>query len=113
MLFFGRIISGLGAPRGIARRYISDHVAVKHRTLASSHFVTASALGLAFGPLISSVVTYADVNLTYSVYGVTLVSFVNVTAPGWIMFTLWLIVLQCTVTGYSEPLVTPLHSPAN
>ena len=34
MLFLGRIISGLGAPRGITRRYISDHVSINHRTLA-------------------------------------------------------------------------------
>ncbi len=104
MLFLGRIVSGLGAPRGIARRYISDHVSQKHRTLASSHFVTASALGLAFGPLVSSVVTYANVNLTYSLGGITLVRMVNVTAPGWIMFVLWFTVLVSVVFGYEEPL---------
>ena len=104
MLFLGRIVSGLGAPRGIARRYISDHVSLKHRTLASSHFVTASALGLASGPLVSSVVTYANVNLTYSLGGVTLMRMVNVTAPGWIMFALWLTVLVSVVIGYEEPL---------
>lgn len=110
MLFFGRVVSGLGAPRGIARRYISDHVANKHRTLASSHFVTASALGLAFGPLISSIVTFANVNITYTFYGVTLVRLVNVTAPGWIMFALWLTVLVCIFTGYTEPLPRPSRS---
>lgn len=114
MLFCGRIVSGLGAPRGIARRYISDHVAPKHRTLASSHFVTASALGLAFGPLISSVFTFANINITYSIFDFTLVRLVNVTAPGWIMFVLWLTVLISIFTSYEEPLVMPpkLHESA-
>jgi MFS family permease len=110
LLFYGRIVTGLGAPRGIARRYISDHVSYKHRTLAASHFVTASALGLAFGPLVSSVVTFANINVKYSVGGVTIVRLVNVTAPGWIMFALWTTALFFIITGFEEPLKPPPSS---
>jgi len=107
MIFLGRLLSGLGAPRGIARRYIADHVSHKHRTIASSHFVTAGALGLAFGPLISSIVTSSNYSFTIRFWGdpegLILLQFENVTAPGWIMTFLWLIALVAVLLAFEEP----------
>jgi hypothetical protein len=50
MIFVGRLLAGLGGSRGISRRYIADHVSLEDRTLASSQFVMANAVGLAAGP---------------------------------------------------------------
>ena len=123
MLLFGRFLCGLGAPRIIARRYISDHVSLKHRTLASSYFVTAGALGLAFGPIVSCVVGFSHIDVTLRMpiwassssgwYGdenvqgegngmIDLVRFNDVTAPGWVMFVLWGLAL-CGTTAFVEP----------
>ena len=105
MLLLGRFLTGLGAPRGIARRYISDHVSLKHRTLASSHFVTAGALGLAFGPFISSMVTITEVDVVFSWNQTVLVHFLDITAPGWIMFLLWFISLLLVWLMFEEPVI--------
>ena len=106
MLFLGRFLCGLGAPRGVARRYISDHVETIHRTVASSHFVSASALGLAFGPLLSVMITLANLSYSVKVNDVVLVKFTPVTAPGWIMFILWIITWFAVLIGFTEPLTT-------
>jgi hypothetical protein len=103
MLFAGRLMCGIGAPRVIARRYIADHVALKHVTLASSHFITAGALGLAFGPLVSSIVTSADIDTHVRIFDYDLVHFTNVTAPGWIMFLLWGAALIGILLSFEEP----------
>jgi len=103
MLFCGRLLCGLGAPRVIARRYIADHVAKRHITLASSHFITAGALGLAFGPLVSSVVTLANIDSHIRLNDIELIHFTNVTAPGWIMFLLWLLALIGILLAFEEP----------
>ena len=108
ILFCGRLLCGLGAPRVIARRYIADHVAKKHITLASSHFITAGALGLAFGPLVSSVVTLANIDTHIRINDFDLVHFTNVTAPGWIMSLLWLVALVGILLAFQEPtLISP------
>ena len=102
MLFWGRFLCGLGAPRVIARRYIADHVSPKHVTLASTHFVTAGALGLAFGPLVSSLIDpLVDLQVRWS--GATVVRFTSATAPGWIMFVLWLPAFLGVLFLFEEP----------
>ena len=62
MIFAGRLLTGLGGPRGISRRYIADHVSLKDRLMASSHFITA---GL-YIYIICSV--YVRICLLYSTY---------------------------------------------
>jgi MFS family permease len=50
----------LGGARAINRRYISDHVPIKQLTSASAAFVSASALGMAVGPAIASLLSSVD-----------------------------------------------------
>ena len=103
MVFVGRMLTGLGAPRGIARRYIADHVSLKDRTTASGHFVTAGALGLALGPLISSLVVHSNYSFTYTLYGFTIVRYEMVTAPGFIMCGLFVVGLLMVLLLFEEP----------
>lgn len=77
------MLSRLGVSRVVCRRYIVDHVPHSQRTDASHQFVTAGALGLAFGPLLASLIELIDVVFTIEVYGQTLVRFEKVSAPGW------------------------------
>jgi len=104
MLFMGRLLSGLGAPRGIARRYIADYVSLEYRTLASSHFVTASAMGLAIGPLISSLTSFPSNSFTWQTGGIVLVRYEIVTAPGWIMSVLFTMAVFAVMLLFNEPL---------
>ena len=59
--------------------------------------MTAGALGLAFGPLLSSLVTRSAVHFEWGI------DFQAVTAPGWIMASLWIIALLATVMVFEEP----------
>lgn len=103
MMFMGRLLSGLGAPRGIARRYIADYVSLTHRTLASSHFVTASAMGLAIGPLISSSTSSPSNSFVWKYGNIVLVQYEIVTAPGWIMCLLFSISVLAVMLLFEEP----------
>jgi hypothetical protein len=103
MLFVGRMLTGAGAPRGIARRYIADHVSLKDRTAASNHFVTAGALGLSFGPLASSILGTYNVPFTYTILGIDF-RYETVTAPGWLMFILFSITLIVIILTFDDPL---------
>jgi hypothetical protein len=60
LLLIGRFLCGLGGARAINRRYISDHVPIKQLTSASAAFVSASALGMAVGPAIASLLSSVD-----------------------------------------------------
>jgi hypothetical protein len=104
MIFCGRLLTGFGAPRGISRRYIADHVSLKDRTAASSHFITAGAMGLTAGPLISALVSTALINVTTSVNDHTIIVFNDVTAPGWIMFVSYLVCLVLVLVYFEDPL---------
>lgn len=109
MLFIGRMLTGAGAPRGIARRYIADHVSLKDRTAASNHFVTAGALGLAFGPLASSLLGARNVSYTYTILGIDF-RYETVTAPGWLMFFLFGIALIVIIITFDDPLQLKIKS---
>ena len=108
MLFIGRMLTGAGAPRGIARRYIADHVSLKDRTAASNHFVTAGALGLSFGPLASSILGSFNLPFTYSIFGINF-RYEVVTAPGWLMFMLFSITLIVIILTFDDPLKLKLQ----
>jgi len=77
--------------------HVADHVPQSNRQVASSQFVTAGALGLAFGPLLSSLVTRSAVRFVWGI------DFQAVTAPGWIMAALWVIALLATLAVFEEP----------
>jgi hypothetical protein len=104
MLILGRLLTGFGGPRVISRRYIADHVPAEKRLLASSEFVTAGAMGLACGPLISSLVERSGLTFRWMAFGGrTLVWYQPETAPGWIMALLWLIALALVIPFFAEP----------
>jgi hypothetical protein len=121
MIILGRLITGFGGPRVISRRYIADHVPHAERLLASSQFVTAGALGLSCGPLISSLVERAGYSFTWTWTGegvafsppeyasdasdasFVLVQYQSVTAPGWIFAAIWLVALVAVAIFFQEP----------
>eukprot|EP00271_Cylindrocystis_brebissonii_P004880 TRINITY_DN16802_c0_g1_i1.p1 TRINITY_DN16802_c0_g1~~TRINITY_DN16802_c0_g1_i1.p1 ORF type:complete len:740 (+),score=168.01 TRINITY_DN16802_c0_g1_i1:199-2418(+) len=96
MLLVGRALAGLGGARAINRRYISDHVPTKMRTVASAAFVSASALGMAVGPAMAGLLNLLNVK----VLGFTINA---VTSPGWLMTFLWLAYLVALAIFFKEP----------
>eukprot|EP01038_Epipyxis_sp_PR26KG_P012876 gene12876-17254_t len=106
MMFLGRICTGLSGPRVIARRYIADHVPLKDLTVASSEFVTAGAMGLAAGPLLSSIIQRWNVNFSWkSVEGTTYMIYRNETAPGWIMLIFWILSMIAILIYFEDPIM--------
>lgn len=103
MLILGRLLTGFGGPRVISRRYIADHVPAEKRLLASSAFVTAGAMGLASGPLISSLVELSGVTFQWHAFGGNVIWYQPETAPGWIMAVLWLAALVLVIPFFVEP----------
>jgi hypothetical protein len=109
LLLVGRLLVGFGGPRVISRRYIADHVPQENRLIASSQFVAAGALGLACGPLISSLVAASGVTFTCttSIFGTThpvvWLIYQSETAPGWIMATGWFVSLILVMFYFREP----------
>lgn len=110
LILLGRLLTGFGGPRVITRRYIADHVPQDRRLLASSQFVTVSAMGLACGPLISSLVARSGVSFQWNVHSIwggegdmAILWYQTETAPGWIMAVLWLLALVVTIVYFHEP----------
>lgn len=105
LLFLGRLVTGFGGTRVVSRRYIADHVAIEDRLLASSQFVTAGAMGLAFGPLLAALIERS--NVSFTIYGFdgksVLFIYENVNAPGWIMTVLWAISFIAVLLYFEEP----------
>ena len=100
MIFLGRMLTGFGGTRVVSRRYIADHVSLQDRLVASSEFVTAGAMGLAFGPLIASLIELSDVS-----FSCRFVRYENVTAPGWIMAFMWFTALMAVILLFQEPFI--------
>ncbi|XP_024536249.1 SPX domain-containing membrane protein At4g22990 [Selaginella moellendorffii] len=95
-LVIGRALSGLGGARAINRRYLMDHVPVKHLTNVSASFVIASSLGMAAGPALASLL----IKLDFQMLGFPVNQF---TAPGWVMLLLWGIYLIVSLFAFKEP----------
>lgn len=102
-IIIGRLLTGFGGPRVISRRYIADHVPASHRLVASSQFVTAGAMGLACGPLISSLVELSGATFRWKLGGTVLLWYQAETAPGWIMAGMWLLALIVVLVAFKEP----------
>lgn len=94
MVIIGRYLNGFGSARAINRRYIADTFSRRERTAASAAFVTAGALGMAFGPAIAAILG----RISYSGDMITVY-----TSPGWVMFTLWVIYLLLTWVYFEDP----------
>jgi hypothetical protein len=110
LIILGRLVTGFGGPRVISRRYIADHVPVERRLMASSQFVTAGAMGLACGPLISSLVERSGLvwrchapSLFLAHAQVEILWYQAETAPGWIMAALWVAALVLVLSFFHEP----------
>ena len=104
--FTGRVLTGLGSSRVICRRFIVDHVPLRERTDASRNFITAGALGLAFGPLLASFISRANVSFILRVADSPLIRFETANAPGWIMFFAWTTFQLLFLVGFVDPLVS-------
>lgn len=92
----------LGSARAVNRRYISDCVPSKLRMQASAGFVSASALGMACGPAIASLL-----QTNFRIYKFTMN---EETLPGWFMALAWLVYLLWLWICFKEP---PHHEKEN
>lgn len=106
MLLGGRFICGLGGARALNRRYIADLVSLRDRTRASGAFVAAGAVGMALGP--GSAAVFAHLDVTFAVPAalrniVPRITLNALTAPGWIMFVVWVIFFVVTLCFFLEP----------
>jgi len=96
LVMLGRLMNGFGSARSINRRYIADSYSYSERTAASAAFVTATALGMAAGPAMASILHLATENST-SVY------WQAENAPGFFMAAAWTIFLLCLIWKFEEP----------
>ena len=99
LLLVGRFIGGFGSARSINRRYIADMYAVQDRTAASADLVTAGAIGTAAGPAVAALLFWLAPNDLDS--GNRFWQVEN--APGWVMATLWAILLVFLYVFFEEP----------
>ncbi|KAL0464719.1 UNVERIFIED_CONTAM: SPX domain-containing membrane protein [Sesamum latifolium] len=95
ILLIGRLFCGLGSARAINRRYITDCVPLNMRMKASAGFVSASALGMACGPALAS--------LLQTKFKIFKVTFNEDTLPGWVMALAWLVYLFWLWMSFEEP----------
>ncbi|KAI9110134.1 hypothetical protein K1719_019175 [Acacia pycnantha] len=102
VLLIGRLFCGLGSARAVNRRYISDCVPSKLRMQASAGFVSASALGMACGPALASLL-----QTNFRIYRFTMN---QETLPGWVMALAWLVYLLWLWICFKEP---PHHEKGN
>jgi len=98
MVLAGRLLNGFGGARAINRRYLADAFRREERTRASAAFVTGGALGMAAGPLLSSI-------MSFFIQGDDGIYLTSYTAPGWIMCLLWSLFVVITVVCFEEPSV--------
>lgn len=105
--FTGRVLTGLGSSRVICRRFIVDHVPLRERTDASRNFITAGALGLAFGPLLASFISRANLSFVLHAFDIPIIRFETANAPGWVMFLAWSVFQLLFMAFFVDPLVSP------
>jgi MFS-type transporter involved in bile tolerance (Atg22 family) len=102
LVLIGRLLTGFGSARSINRRYICDTFPREERTAASASFVTASAMGMAAGPAIASILHYVTSRKDGSERFATLY-WQSENAPGWFMVACWLVFLVCLVFQFMDP----------
>eukprot|EP00126_Sphaerothecum_destruens_P002497 Sdes_comp15928_c0_seq1m5065 len=96
IVLLSRVVIGLGASRGLNRRYINDVVRLRDRTRHCAYFVAASTLGMASGPALASVLSGVD----FHIFGLHVD---QVTAPGWLMAFCWMIFIGFALVYFEDP----------
>lgn len=100
LVLFGRLLNGFGSARSINRRYIADTFSTEERTAASAMFVTASAMGMAAGPLLASLIHMVVVRIPNNENNLFLQP---ENASGWFMFCVWAVFSFCLIAYFQDP----------
>ncbi|CAB9498402.1 SPX domain-containing membrane protein [Seminavis robusta] len=103
MCLLGRVLTGLGAPRIINRRYVADATPFSLRTAASASFAMATALGAALGPGMAILLD----NMTEFEFTVPFLEqqyFNGMTGPGYFMALCWGIYTVVIILFFKEPI---------
>jgi hypothetical protein len=102
MCLCGRVLTGLGAPRIINRRYVADATPFSLRTAASAAFAMATALGAALGP--GMAILLDNINeFDFYVPFLEQQYFNGMTGPGYYMAVCWFIYTVTIVLFFEEP----------
>lgn len=101
MVMAGRLVTGLGSPRVINRRFIADTAPLDQRTAVSAAFVTFSAAGTAVGPGLAVLLQRFDTSFELPLVGTVILN--GLTAPGWFMFVVWSLFFVTLVFTLEEP----------
>ena len=102
MCLFGRVLTGLGAPRIINRRYVADATPFSLRTAASASFAMATALGAALGP--GMAILLDNVNeFEFRVPFLEQQYFNGMTGPGYFMALCWGFYTVIIILFFEEP----------
>ncbi|KAL7546013.1 hypothetical protein ACHAWF_009359 [Thalassiosira exigua] len=104
MIMIGRFFNGFGSARSINRRFIADAFSKRERTAAASAFVTAGALGMAFGPAMAAIFSH----LTFPADGLV---WQLETAPAWAMLFLWSVFFIASIVFFEDPDRSHLFGP--
>eukprot|EP00542_Grammatophora_oceanica_P002493 CAMPEP_0194068692 /NCGR_PEP_ID=MMETSP0009_2-20130614/87233_1 /TAXON_ID=210454 /ORGANISM="Grammatophora oceanica, Strain CCMP 410" /LENGTH=566 /DNA_ID=CAMNT_0038721815 /DNA_START=84 /DNA_END=1784 /DNA_ORIENTATION=+ len=107
MCLVGRVLSGLGAPRIINRRYLADATPMALRTMANAAFGVATAVGAAMGPGMAIILDTFDFNFYFPFCGIQ--TFNGMTGPGYFMALLWLLYAAVVIVFFNEPKRTGLE----
>ncbi len=93
LVLTGRLLFGIGGARAVLRRFIADFVYLHALTKYCAAFVAASALGLALGPGLSSILSLIP---PFTMFNGS-VTFNNFTGPAWVSSIIWIffIVVIC------------------
>eukprot|EP00550_Attheya_septentrionalis_P012029 CAMPEP_0198306292 /NCGR_PEP_ID=MMETSP1449-20131203/58340_1 /TAXON_ID=420275 /ORGANISM="Attheya septentrionalis, Strain CCMP2084" /LENGTH=869 /DNA_ID=CAMNT_0044008843 /DNA_START=120 /DNA_END=2729 /DNA_ORIENTATION=- len=107
MCLIGRMLTGLGGPKVINRRYMADATPFSFRTMASAAFAMSTALGAALGPGTAVILDMFEFQFTLPFLGVQY--FNGMTGPGYLMAVLWLIFTLTMALIFKEPTRTGLE----
>eukprot|EP01135_Chromosphaera_perkinsii_P002596 Nk52_evm112s224 gene=Nk52_evmTU112s224 len=96
LVLAGRTIIGLGASRGLNRRYINDVVRLQDRTKHCAYFVASSTMGMASGPATAALLS--KVEFYWGDFHID-----EVTAPGWLMGFVWFVFIIFAYIYFEDP----------
>ena len=106
--FWGRILVGFGSAEVVNRQLISACVSFQSMTAASALFVAAGAIGMSVGPLLAAILDLmagrnnkVDLKLPWLPAGGII--FNHVTAPGFVMASLFFLELLALLLLFREP----------